>query len=422
MTSHALSSALLVHQGAMLVSNDSQIVTEGAGSYGVLTSGENSQAQLTNIQIETLGDMSGDVSANGVVSEFGANVSLRGNNRITTQGTSAMGILAQVSGTIGDTLISTIGNTQVVTRGDGAFALSACARNGGRECTTALEQGVDGSDPVSQALVAAKGLHAITEGKGSYAAYANGANAKVALDNAYLETRGSGSHGVAIRAGQASLSQTDIRTIGDGAHGAAIYNGGSLQVTDSSLKAEQGSGLYVNSTQPSSVANISVSNSQLWGKHSAINVNTGKANIALVNSAISAGNGVMLEAEQGDVALEAKGSLLSGSAMSSSHSKIAMTLSDYSRWENAAGSRISGLTLVDSSLYFAEQQSPNPHGALTIDGNLNSDNGHFYFNGVINGDDSAINKLIVNGDTQGSGWVSVTNVGGVGEKPYRGLS
>lgn len=420
-TEHQLSSAIAIQDGGNLISNNSNISTQGNGSYGVLARGKNSSAELKNIQISTKGNTHNDVSANAIVSEFGSHIDLNGQNRIQTHGTSAYGILAQLSGNSGDTSVTVQGQSDIITYGEHASALSSCALTGGRDCTTAFNHGIDGTNSVDNALIVGSGINALTEGKGAHGAYVNGKQAKITLDNSVLKTLGIGGHGVAIRGGEGIISHSTIHAGGDDAHGVAFYNGGSLKLSDASVISQRGSALHINGDLSSATADITISNSSIRGKDNAINAKSGKANIALSQSHLSAEDNTLINTDKGDVSVHAEESLLNGKALSLGSGHLNMALTQNSQWENAAGSFISGLSLVNSDLHFSTRDTSNPNGNVTVDGDLYVNNGTLYFNGVLNGDDSAVNKLIVRGNSDGKGWINVTNVGGVGEKTINGI-
>ncbi|CNH66547.1 autotransporter protein [Yersinia frederiksenii] len=58
---------------------------------------------------------------------------------------------------------------------------------------------------------------------------------------------------------------------------------------------------------------------------------------------------------------------------------------------------------------------------LTINGDLHSNGGEIIFNTVLGDDNSATDKLVVNGNTSGTTWVSVLNAGGSGAATLNGI-
>ncbi|WP_145507307.1 autotransporter outer membrane beta-barrel domain-containing protein [Yersinia alsatica] len=58
---------------------------------------------------------------------------------------------------------------------------------------------------------------------------------------------------------------------------------------------------------------------------------------------------------------------------------------------------------------------------LTINGDLHSNGGEIIFNTVLGDDNSATDKLVVNGNTSGTTWVSVLNAGGSGAAALNGI-
>ncbi|WP_145543566.1 autotransporter outer membrane beta-barrel domain-containing protein [Yersinia frederiksenii] len=65
--------------------------------------------------------------------------------------------------------------------------------------------------------------------------------------------------------------------------------------------------------------------------------------------------------------------------------------------------------------------SAQANNLLTIDGDLHSNDGEIIFNTVLGDDNSATDKLVVNGNTSGTAWVSVLNAGGSGAAALNGI-
>ncbi|WP_171956562.1 autotransporter outer membrane beta-barrel domain-containing protein, partial [Stenotrophomonas maltophilia] len=58
---------------------------------------------------------------------------------------------------------------------------------------------------------------------------------------------------------------------------------------------------------------------------------------------------------------------------------------------------------------------------LTVAGDLDTTAATFLFNGALQGDDSAIDRLHVHGDARGDAQVMVNNVGGLGAQTLDGI-
>ena len=128
--------------------------------------------------------------------------------------------------------------------------------------------------------------------------------------------------------------------------------------------------------------------------------------------------------ESGQVALElSDGSQINGSTIKSDESgKINISLSGNSLWQSTGESVVDNLILDNSALYLSIPPSDSFVGnTVTVNGNYEGKNGHIYFSTVLDDDNSATDKLLINGDTSGSSLVSVNNVGGKGAETVEGI-
>ncbi|WP_392565525.1 autotransporter outer membrane beta-barrel domain-containing protein [Utexia brackfieldae] len=62
-----------------------------------------------------------------------------------------------------------------------------------------------------------------------------------------------------------------------------------------------------------------------------------------------------------------------------------------------------------------------PH-TLMVQGNYTGNGGFIHFNGVLGSDDSPIDKLVIKGNTTGTSYVTVNNVGGLGDNTVKGIN
>ncbi|OVZ89731.1 type V secretion protein A [Yersinia frederiksenii] len=69
----------------------------------------------------------------------------------------------------------------------------------------------------------------------------------------------------------------------------------------------------------------------------------------------------------------------------------------------------------------AEVTGAQANNLLTINGDLHSNGGEIIFNTVLGDDNSSTDKLVVNGNTSGTTWVSVLNAGGSGAATLNGI-
>ncbi len=80
-----------------------------------------------------------------------------------------------------------------------------------------------------------------------------------------------------------------------------------------------------------------------------------------------------------------------------------------------------GGNLTNSGTLMAGMSGQQAGNELIIKGNYHGNNGQLVLNTVLDGDNSATDKLVVQGDTSGSTSVTVNNVGGTGAKTLNGI-
>lgn len=116
-------------------------------------------------------------------------------------------------------------------------------------------------------------------------------------------------------------------------------------------------------------------------------------------------------------------SLLRGSTSVDLDSIINLDIQgDQSKWIMTKNSTMSNLTLTDgATVYLSDQANLATRQVLTITDDYHGTNGKFVFNGVLDGDGSPIDKVIINGNATGTTKVAVNNLGGLGEKTINGI-
>ena len=91
-------------------------------------------------------------------------------------------------------------------------------------------------------------------------------------------------------------------------------------------------------------------------------------------------------------------------------------------WKLTGNSTMSNLTLTDgATVYLSDETNLATRQVLTITDDYHGTNGKFVFNGVLDGDGSPIDKVIINGNATGTTKVAVNNLGGLGEKTINGI-
>lgn len=138
---------------------------------------------------------------------------------------------------------------------------------------------------------------------------------------------------------------------------------------------------------------------------------------------LTAGNGTRLV---GDVAIDRAYTLDSGIVLSNGSSWTGaaaglhgLTLNNISQWDMTADSDVGNIMLSDSIVAF--DHSGSDFKTLTVDGDFTGSNGTLVMNSELNGDDSAHDKLIVNGNTAGKTQVVVNHAGGTGAQTLQGI-
>jgi len=96
-----------------------------------------------------------------------------------------------------------------------------------------------------------------------------------------------------------------------------------------------------------------------------------------------------------------------------------MTIERASQWTLGADATVGELRVLDSGLALSD--GSGRFNTLTVGGDLHSEGATFLFQGALAGDDSAIDRLHVRGDTSGDASIVVRNIGGVGAPTVDGI-
>ncbi|KRG48439.1 hypothetical protein ARC23_16500 [Stenotrophomonas beteli] len=403
--------------GGVVALTDVRLTTHGNGAYGLDAMGAGSQLRADNVLVETFGANSGGTTASAVVAEWGGQLDIH-NSQVKTHGASAMGLLSQVAGDLGDTdtVLNAVG-VQVLTVGDNAFGAMACSLivGAGDACASPNYSG----------------------------AAMEGANAFLNIDDSRIETNGIGSHGLyAYGPAGASIvaNGSAVLTTGEGAHGVVAEFGADVQLNDSHVRAE-GAGavgaLVIDSTL--SMAGGTLSSSQ----DSAIRSDAGDISLS-AGAQIIGGNGVFVEqignagnrVQMSDRAI-AMGDVVFGNGASTAATSLSLDdasvwigktngvvdvlqVAGGSTWQMTGDSTVGQLSLNDGVIAF-QAPSTNDFKTLTVTGDFVGNGGTLLMNTVLGDDHSATDKLHVLGDTSGQAYVAVNNVGGAGAQTLDGI-
>jgi outer membrane autotransporter protein len=356
--------------GGTINLENSSITTIGDGADGLHVLGGNGQIIGTNLSIVTSGRM-----AAGAEADNGGSIQLSGTS-ISTTGANAYGAVAQTGGTINlkpGTVISTSGNGSY-----GLFAMSGGNINGnGISVMTTGGLGLLlntadgaatmggtinlGNSSITTSADGAEGLHVL------------GGNGEIIGTNLSIVTFGRRAAGAeADNGGSIQLSGTSISTTGPDAYGAVAQTSGTVTLKSGTAISTSGNGSYgLFATNGGIIAGNGISVTTTGGLGLLLNTADGAAastgpsgpgTIMLANSTISA-NGLL-----------ANGLLVSGSGSSISvfNSNVVSSLGNGALVENGANLTLSGsnLTALVHGIVAAGGTVSTPNSILVSGGNV----------------------------------------------------
>jgi len=265
----------------------------------------------------------------------------------------------------------------------------------------------------------------LTQGDGSAAAIAR-TGGTVTLADSRLRTLGRSSHGVISGGpGQMILTNTHVRTEGEDAWAAVINDNGRMSIDGGSLVSAQHGGVWLRSSRD---AGLTLSNGALVSGGNGIGLAldaavAGRFDVVLQGGSQMVGD-IVITPEDEDAGLVPQSDVhvrLAGGSLWQGASDLVrtMTIENGSQWTLAADATISGLQVLSSGLALSD--GSGRFNTLTVDGELHSEGATFLFQGALAGDDSAIDRLHVRGDTSGDASIVVNNIGGVGAPTADGI-
>ncbi|HID8538888.1 TPA: autotransporter outer membrane beta-barrel domain-containing protein [Stenotrophomonas maltophilia] len=309
--------------------------------------------------------------------------------------------------------ISVLGGTAQVT--------SSRLRTLGQNGHGLYAEGAAGVRPVATASV----IDILTEGPGAIGAIAR-LGGTVHLSDSVVRTTGINSHGVLSGgAGEMTLASTHVRTEGEGAWAAVINDNGRLSIDGGSLVSTQHGGVWVRSSREpgltlSNGALVSGGNGIALALDAAV---AGRFDVALDGRSQMVGD-IVITPEDEDAGLVplsdvhvrlADGSLWQGS----SNLVQTMAIESGSQWTLTGDATVGELSVLNSGVALSD--GSGRFNTLTVDGDLHSAGATFLFQGTLAGDDSAMDRLHVRGDTSGDALIAVKNIGGVGAPTVDGI-
>nr|WP_049440801.1 autotransporter outer membrane beta-barrel domain-containing protein [Stenotrophomonas maltophilia] len=277
-----------------------------------------------------------------------------------------------------------------------------------------------------QPLVEMRDSGILTEGDNAIGAIAR-LGGTVHLADSVVRTTGINSHGVLSGGtGEMTLSNTHVRTEGEGAWAAVINDDGRMSIDGGSLLSARHGGIWMRSSRDpgltlSNGAQVSGGNGIGLALDAAV---AGRFDVLLEGQSQMMGD-IVTTPEDEDAGLvpqsEVHVRLTDGSLWQGSSNVVrTMSLEGGSQWTLSGDSTVGQLQVRDSGVALSD--GSGSFNTLTVEGDLHSEGAHFLFNGALAGDESAVDRLHVRGDTSGDASIVVRNIGGVGAATVDGIA
>ncbi|MDH1687280.1 autotransporter outer membrane beta-barrel domain-containing protein [Stenotrophomonas maltophilia] len=282
-------------------------------------------------------------------------------------------------------------------------------------------EGAAGRNP----QVSAGTTEILTEGPGAIGAIAR-LGGTVHLTDSAVRTIGINSHGVLSGGtGEMTLTNTHVRTEGEGAWAAVINDNGRMQIDGGSLVSAQHGGVWLRSSR---APGLTLSNGALVSGGNGIGLAldaavAGRFDVALDGGSQLVGD-IVITPEDEDAGLvpqsEVHVRLADGSLWQGSSDLVqTLAIEGGSQWTLTGDATVGGLQVLGSGLALSD--GTGRFNTLTVDGDLHSEGATFLFQGALAGDDSAMDRLHVRGDTSGDALIAVKNIGGLGAQTKDGI-
>lgn len=282
-------------------------------------------------------------------------------------------------------------------------------------------EGAAGRNP----QVSAGSTEILTEGPGAIGAIAR-LGGTVHLTDSVVRTTGINSHGVLSGGtGEMTLTNTHVRTEGEGAWAAVINDNGRMRIDGGSLVSARHGGVWLRSSRD---PGLTLSNGALVSGGNGIGLAldaavAGRFDLVLDGRSQLVGD-IVITPEDEDAGLvpqsEVHVRLADGSLWQGSSDLVqTLAIEGGSQWTLTGDATVAGLQVLGSGLALSD--GTGRFNTLTVDGDLHSENAIFLFQGALAGDDSAIDRLHVRGDSSGDASILVKNMGGVGAPTVDGI-
>lgn len=246
------------------------------------------------------------------------------------------------------------------------------------------------------------------------------------LVDSVVLTTGDGAHGVLSGGvGEMTLNNTHVRTEGERAWAAVINDNGRMRIDGGSLVSAQHGGVWLRSSRD---AGLTLSNGTLvsGGNGIALALDAavaGRFDVALGGGSQMVGD-IVITPEDEDAGLPPQSDvhvrLADGSLWQGSSDLVqTMAIESGSQWTLSGDATVGELQVLNSGVALSD--GSGRFNTLTVDGDLHSEGATFLFQGALAGDDSAMDRLHVRGDTSGDALIAVKNIGGVGAQTKDGI-
>ncbi|WP_250668326.1 autotransporter outer membrane beta-barrel domain-containing protein [Escherichia coli] len=410
------------------------------GSNAVYANGQNSTIDTNGYTITTTGTRSFATNASD-----GGVVNING-GKIEVYGVSAHAISAKAGGVVN------VNGTQTIVEGvnsNGVFANGGDIHLKQTTITTTNEKSYAiASESSSSGYTSISDSQIITSGKNSHGIHASQGN--LTVSDSDIKTTGNNARGISIsNKAVIDLNNVSITTWGgeraDGlvvgrvlkgrnlavlaegsnSYAAVMADTGVLDLQGSSLVSKQYAALdFTNQGNSRTGAIATFGDSSLHGNTAAILATNSVGQIDMINSTARSDMGILANiGSNAEITVDAsQKSVLSGTTSVATGSTLNILLSDGASWISGGDSTVTNLLLDNGNLVISGPDATrNVGNVVTVTGDYRGNNGNIEFNTVLAGDDSATDKLIVQGNTSGKTFVTVNKAGGSGAQTLNGI-
>ncbi|GCL04327.1 AidA-I family adhesin [Escherichia coli] len=366
--------------------------------------------------------------------------------KIEVYGVSAHAISAKAGGVVN------VNGTQTIVEGvnsNGVFANGGDIHLKQTTITTTNEKSYAiASESSSSGYTSISDSQIITSGKNSHGIHASQGN--LTVSDSDIKTTGNNARGISIsNKAVIDLNNVSITTWGgeraDGlvvggvlkgrnlavlaegsnSYAAVMADTGVLDLQGSSLVSKQYAALdFTNQGNSRTGAIATFGDSSLHGNTAAILATNSVGQIDMINSTARSDMGILANiGSNAEITVDAsQKSVLSGTTSVATGSTLNILLSDGASWISGGDSTVTNLLLDNGNLVISGPDATrNVGNVVTVTGDYRGNNGNIEFNTVLAGDDSATDKLIVQGNTSGKTFVTVNKAGGSGAQTLNGI-